>query len=158
MALGIIILLGLVQFVAAAEEADARVKAALEELGYSYEIDSDNDFKLLFPTEGDRTQVCFINSGTQRMNITEIREIWAPVYKCTGLIPVEIANRLLESSYEKKIGSFDVLVSSDGATRIVRFCAKISADEKALHIDNIIKAVAFAADRMEKELTQQDSY
>jgi hypothetical protein len=64
-----------------AGEPDQRVEKALKKLGLKYTVDKDGDFKLIFTTEGDRTQVVFINSGTETLRKMEIREIWSPVAK-----------------------------------------------------------------------------
>jgi hypothetical protein len=50
-----------------AGEPDQRVEKALKKLGLKYTVDKDGDFKLIFTTQGDRTQVVFINSGTETL-------------------------------------------------------------------------------------------
>jgi hypothetical protein len=142
---------------ARAYDVDTRVKAALDELGYNYEIDSDNDFKMVFNTDDNRTQLLFVNSSTEQYGDLEIREIWSPVYKFKGNLPVAVANKLLEQSFQKKIGSFDVWVRTDD--KVVRFCAKINADAPTAELSDVIRAIYTTADAMEKELTgKKDEY
>ncbi|MEN9978733.1 MAG: hypothetical protein ABIK38_00105 [candidate division WOR-3 bacterium] len=154
---GILLAIGMGSLLTAGDP-DLRVKAILDDAGYKYEIDSDNDFKMVFDTDENRTQLVFVNSGTETYGDFEIREVWSPVYKFKGNLPAGHANKLLEQSYMKKIGSFDVWVRSDGS-KVVRFCAKIAADADASTLTDVIRAVYTTADLMEKELTgKKDEY
>jgi hypothetical protein len=157
--LSVILMLGLFTGVrAGATNADLRVKNALDEYGYQYEIDSDSDYKMVFETQDDRTQLVFINSGTEIYGDLEIREVWSPIYKYEGELPAKTANMLLEASYQKKIGSFDIWTRSDGF-KVVRFCAKISAAAAPADLIDVIKAVYTSADLMETQLTgTKDEY
>ena len=121
--------------------------------GYEYTIDSDNDFKTVYKLDNGRTQLCFVNSNTEIYGLFEIREVWSPVYKSEGQLPAWLANKLLEESYTKKLGAFEVWTKSDGNTRLVIFCAKIDAGCPGSDLDDAIKAVSITADIMEKELT-----
>ncbi|HFF6218866.1 TPA: hypothetical protein ACGCHS_004477, partial [Stenotrophomonas maltophilia] len=47
----------------AAPEADKSVARHLDKLGYTYEIDEDGDYRLVFDVEGDRTQMVYVRSA-----------------------------------------------------------------------------------------------
>jgi len=54
-------------------------QGVLDRLGFRYEVDNDGDFKVQVLLPGGRSQVGFINSGTQLFCGIEIREIWSLV-------------------------------------------------------------------------------
>lgn len=134
-------------------EVDNKVKEQLDTWGYEYTIDSDNDFKILYKLDNGRTQLCFVNSNTETFGLFEIREVWSPVYKSEAQLPAWLANKLLEESYKKKLGAYEVWVKSGSDTRLAIFCAKIDATCSGSDLDDAIKAVSLTADLMEKELS-----
>jgi len=134
---------------------DPRIKAVLEELEIKYEVDQDGDYKVLFSWEDDgRSQVAFINSGTERLDQMELREIWSAAYVSAKPLKAKVANRLLEDSFQKKLGSWQVMKTSD--QWIGMFTVKIDADADAASIMTALEAVLTSADEMEKELLGLD--
>src|SRR4051794_2017010 len=86
--------------------ADPRVKAALDQLGYKYELNSDNDYKLVpiettqVGTTADgkpkwRSNLVYVNSNVEKYGRLEIREVLAPAFLLDGPVSAELANRLL---------------------------------------------------------------
>src|SRR5438270_4384084 len=75
--------------------ADPRVKAALDEIGYKFELNDDNDYKLV-PIQTEqagtaangkpiwRSQLVYVNSNTEKYGSLEIREVLAPAYLSEG--------------------------------------------------------------------------
>ncbi|HHA2550477.1 TPA: hypothetical protein ACOD9Z_004599, partial [Stenotrophomonas maltophilia] len=47
---------------AAAADADKAVARHLDKLGYTYEVDEDGDYRMVFDVEGDRTQMVYVRS------------------------------------------------------------------------------------------------
>jgi hypothetical protein len=136
-------------------EGDPRIKAVLEELEIMYEVDRDGDYKVLFKWEDDgRSQVAFINSGTERLDKLELREIWSAAYISEKPLKAKVANRLLEDSFEKKLGSWQVMKTGD--QWVGMFTVKIDADADAASIMTALEAVLTSADEMEKELLGSD--
>ena len=129
--------------------ADAGIKAQLEQLGYEYEVDDDNDFKLVFKIgDEDRSQIVYIRSPVETYGEHRVREIWSPAYKSpTDDFPALIANRLLEDADTKKLGGW--VKQDQYAIFVVKIDA--SADKEAL--DDALDAAMSAADSMEAELT-----
>ncbi len=137
--------------------ADARVAAALDELGLAYEVDDDGDFKVVFEFEEDgRSQLAYINSATERFELFEIREIWSPGYKSAALFTAEVANRLLEDSFEKKLGAWQAMTSKN--LHVAVFAAKVAADSDAASLQACLRLVLITADEMEKELLGTDEF
>lgn len=152
--------------------ADPRVRAALEEIGYKYELTDDNDYKLVpIQTEESgktadgkpifRSQLVYVNSNTEKYGTLEIREVLAPAFLSSGPLSAAVANRLLRENNSVKLGSWRLVVINSGANAgkyLAMFAAQISADSDPESLRLTIKSVILIADRMEKELTGSDDY
>jgi len=86
---------------------DRAVGRVLDSLKYSYELDEDGDYKLVFDTENDRSQLVFVRSPVEKFGSHHIREIWSPGYRSSSAqFPALVANRLLEDSNSSKMGGW----------------------------------------------------
>ena len=152
--------------------ADPRVKAALDRIGYKYELDKNNDYKLVpiqteqTGTTSDgkpiwRTQLVYVNSNTDRYGSLEIREVLAPAFLSNGAISAELANRLLRENNQVKLGAWRLVPINSGPNAgkfLAMYAAQINADADAESLRFTIKSVILIADRMEKEITSADDY
>ena len=129
--------------------ADTGIKAQLAELDYQYEVDEDNDFKLVFEVgEEGRSQIVYILSTVESYGAHKVREIWSPAYKsATDDFAAPIANRLLEASNSAKLGGW----VKQGRNAV--FVVKIPADASKEALDDAISAASGLADEMEAELS-----
>jgi hypothetical protein len=143
-------------------KADKRVRSALDDLSLAYEMTPTNDFKLKpLATEGERTQLIYVNSITQRYGSLEIREIIAPAFVTEGPLSEQLAVRLLRENGEVKLGAWRAAPISDGdkaGRYLVMYAIQIAADSDVEALRLAIKNAALTADRMEKELTAKDDY
>ncbi|HDS1524440.1 hypothetical protein [Stenotrophomonas maltophilia] len=138
---------------AAAADADKAVARHLDKLGYTYEVDEDGDYRMVFDVEGDRTQMVYVRSAVEDFGTHNIREIWSPAYSAkTKQFPVAVANRLLEDSQDAKMGGW---VKQDTTAM---FVVKIGADATADQLSDAIDAAIRTADAMELELTKKDEF
>jgi hypothetical protein len=142
--------------------ADPRVKASLDEIGYKFELTPDNDYKLMpIKTEGERSQLVYVNSNTEKYGTLEIREVLAPAFLSNGPLSAAVANRLLRENNSVKLGSWRLVVINNGPNAgkyLAMYAAQIAADSEAESLRLTIKSVILIADRMEKELTGSDDY
>ncbi|MEP6707925.1 MAG: hypothetical protein ABJC05_10415 [Pyrinomonadaceae bacterium] len=152
--------------------ADPRVKAALDEVGYKFEMNADNDYKLVpiqtvqDGTSADgkpiwRSQLVYVNSNTEKYGSLEIREVLAPAFLSDGPLSAGVANRLLRENNTVKLGSWRLVALSSGANAgkyLLMYAAQIDANSDAESLRLTIKSVVLIADRMEKELTNKDDY
>lgn len=142
--------------------ADPRVKASLDEIGYKFELTADNDYKLVpIKTEGERSQLVYVNSNTEKYGTLEIREVLAPAFLSNGPLSAAVANRLLRENNSVKLGSWRLVVINNGPNAgkyLAMYAAQIAADSDAESLRLTIKSVILIADRMEKELTGSDDY
>jgi hypothetical protein len=145
----VLLVAGLVHAPAFAQ--DARVKLQLDALGYEFEIDDDGDYRLVFDTEGGRTQLVFVISNVNRYGTHTVREVWSPAYQASGNdFPAVVANKLLEDSEENKLGAW--VKQDDMAIYVV----KIPADASSEELEDAIEFAVQVADQMEIVLTDGD--
>ena len=127
---------------------DAGIKAQLTELGYKYELDDDNDFKLVFEVGDEgRSQIVYVLSAVETYGEHSVREVWSPAYESpTEDFSGPVANRLLEASNSAKLGAW--VKQGKNAT----FVVKIPSDASKEELDDAIDAAIKLADEMENEL------
>ncbi|MDX5517028.1 YbjN domain-containing protein [Stenotrophomonas bentonitica] len=136
-----------------AAEADKAVGRALDTLKYTYEVDEDGDYKMVFDMDDGRSQLAFVRSTVEEFGKHKIREIWSPAYNSPGKqFPAAVANRLLEDSQDAKMGAW---VKQD---QLAMFVVKVDATATPEQLSDAIDAAIRTADAMELELTEQDEY
>lgn len=134
---------------------DARVKAALDKLGWKYQVDQDGDYKLVMQVK-ERSQIVFILSGTNKLGEMEIREMISPGYVSEKPLSGEIANQLLVDNTQKKLGAWEVTKGSKNY--VAMFNAKVSANSTSEELAAAVMATVRSADAMELSLTKQDKF
>jgi len=152
--------------------ADPRVKAALDEIGYKYEMTAENDYKLV-PIQTEqvgndaqgkpkwRSQLVYVNSNTEKYGKLEIREVLSPAFLSNGPLSATLANRLLRENNSVKFGSWRLVAINSGPNAgkyLAMFASQISANSDTESLRLTIKSVILIADRMEKEITGADDY
>jgi len=136
-----------------AAEPDKAVGRALDTLKYTYEVDEDGDYKMVFDMDDGRSQLAFVRSTVEEFGKHKIREIWSPAYNSPGKqFPAAVANRLLEDSQDAKMGAW---VKQD---QLAMFVVKVDATATREQLSDAIDAAVRTADAMELELTEQDEY
>lgn len=136
-----------------AAEPDKAVGHALDKLDYTYEVDEDGDYKMVFDMDDGRSQLAFVRSTVEEFGKHTIREIWSPAYNSPGKqFPAAVANRLLEDSQDAKMGGW---VKQD---QLAMFVVKVDANATPEALSDAIDAAVRTADAMELELTEQDEY
>ena len=136
-----------------AAEPDKAVGRALDKLDYTYEVDEDGDYKMVFDMDDGRSQLAFVRSTVEEFGKHKIREIWSPAYNSPGKqFPAAVANRLLEDSQDAKMGAW---VKQD---QLAMFVVKVDANATPEALSDAIDAAIRTADAMELELTERDEY
>lgn len=147
------LLLAVTATAAHAAEPDKAVGRALDALKYTYEVDEDGDYKMVFDMDDGRSQLAFVRSSVEEFGKHKIREIWSPAYNSPGKqFPAAVANRLLEDSQDAKMGAW---VKQD---QLAMFVVKVDANATSEQLSDAIDAAIRTADAMELELTEQDEY
>jgi len=139
-----------------AGEPDQRVEKILKQLGLKYKVTEDGDFKLVLATEGDRTQVVFINSRTQTLEKMEIRQIWSPAAKFSSTPPLALSQALLEKNASFKIGSYAYEKADD--VYFLVFHAQIPANASPEELISVMVGVAETADAAESDIMKTDDF
>ena len=136
------------------KSGDPRVKAALDELGLKYDVDSDGDYKLLLKLDSGRTQFVWVISHTESYGNLEIREVYSFGFKTGGDLSKELSQRLLQENTENKLGAWRLVGS--GSTQVATYAVQIAATADANSLKQALKIVVVLADAMEKEVVGKD--
>ncbi|MBX7256861.1 MAG: hypothetical protein K1Y02_10915 [Candidatus Hydrogenedentes bacterium] len=160
---GIIVVLGLVmawcavaQVGAKRKASDPRVEKLLKDMGATYLIDDDGDFKMTNDVGGGRTQNVYALSTTVNLSGLEIRVVASPSFTFKRPMNAELANRLLEQNATVKLGAWQTQKLGDEYVAV--FSAQIAAETDSGTLLTAIKAVTETADELEKELTSKDVF
>ncbi|MBE9176665.1 hypothetical protein IQ225_17585 [Synechocystis salina LEGE 06155] len=137
------------------KQGDSRVQKLLEILELKYSIDEDGDFKVSFKLDGDRSQLAFINSNTEKINDFEIREIWSVAHISEGFLDASIANYLLLANNNLKIGSWRLKEIGENSFAVT-FCIQVSANSDPESFLDALYMTLHIADEMELKLTGKD--
>jgi hypothetical protein len=139
------------------KKADPRVRNALEQLKIPFIIDDDGDFTAELKVDKGRTQNVLIYSTTQKLDHLEMREIASAAYRVEGDIDAKIAQRLLVSNAQLKMGAWQ-LDPGKGNIRYAVLSAKIPANASPQEMEDAISVVMYGADKLEQELSGKDNF
>ena len=135
--------------------ADPRVQAALKAAGLGYSLD-EGDFRLEYDVDKDRSQRVWVASDTVRIDQLEIRDVWSVAARGKGEVPADLARMLLKENVRMILGAWQVNQSED--EYLVVFLAPVAAAADAAILQEVIEVVMFSADRIEKQLSDQDAF
>ncbi len=141
---------------------DEQVRGILDQvkdqIPAAYEVDGDGDFKLTVMLEGGRSQIVYINSGTEEWEGIVIREVWGPSFPSKGKgFSAKDAMMLLLDSQDKKLGAWQAYPQAKGVYAV--FNVKIGAEMDSASLASVVRYVARAADAMEVTMTKgKDAY
>jgi hypothetical protein len=145
--------------VALATPVDKKVKKSLDKLGLIYEVDSDNDLKMIMAIDenGSRSQLVFVSSKVYELGELEVREVFSPAARVPpGGLDAATAHEILVRNRNTIIGSWSIWEENDA--QMLVFSAKIPADMNRKELRDVIDAVAFTADPVEEMLTGADEF
>ena len=135
--------------------ADPRVEAALEAAGLGYSID-EGDFRLEYEVGEGRAQRVWVASETARIEDLEMRDVWSVAARGQGEIPADLARMLLRENVRMILGAWQV--NQNPEEYLVVFSAPVDAAADAATLREVIEVVVFSADRIEKQLSEQDRF
>lgn len=139
--------------------ADPRVRRLLDQLGYKYSIDDDDDYKLTLPVgDNGRTQLMFINSETNSYGNIEVRELWCYCYYSEEEPSRALCMKLLQDNSKKKFGAWEIAYSSSSGKYSAAFNVKLAPDIDAETLKDAIQMAIEAADEMEMQISDDDTY
>jgi hypothetical protein len=136
-------------------DGDPRVAAALKAAGLGYSLDQ-GDFRLEYDVDEVRSQRVWVASATARVDQLEIRDVWSVAARGKGEVPADLARLLLKENVRMIVGAWQVNQSQD--EYLVVYSAQIDASADPATLQKVIEVVMFSADRIEKQLNDQDSF
>ncbi|NJN29925.1 MAG: hypothetical protein HC824_05350 [Synechococcales cyanobacterium RM1_1_8] len=116
--------------------------------------DSGN-LRALIPLKSGRTQLVVINSDTNTVGSSEIREVWSIGYRGSS-VSAQTAMMLLTENESKVLGSWSVVKSDNNY--FASFAVRLDADTSPQKLIEAIGISAQVADELEQRLTQKDDY
>ena len=139
----------------AAGKPDSAVGKKLEAQGLKYEVDEDGDYKLLFETKDDRSQIVWVRSPVETLGGMRIREVLSiggklEKVKEAGDLAAQAAltaGAMLKSG-DQKLGGWVLKPSGDAS--VFYYVAQIPADLGADDLGVVARAVARSADEFEE--------
>ena len=134
---------------------DPRVQAALKAAGLGYSLD-EGDFRLEYDVDKDRSQRVWVASDTARIDQLEVRDVWSVAARGKGEVPADLARTLLKENVRMILGAWQVNQSED--EYLVVFLAQVDAAANPATLQEVIEVVMFSADRIEKQLSDQDAF
>jgi hypothetical protein len=144
----------------AADEAnspsgDPRVVAALKAAGLPYTFD-EGDFLLEYEVDEERSQRVWVASDTASIDQLEMRDVWSVAARGKGEVPAELARKLLAENVRMILGAWQVNQGPD--EYLVVYSAQVAAAAEAATLQKVIEVVMFSTDRIEKQLSDKDTF
>jgi serine protease Do len=132
---------------------DQRVRKALEAGNLKYATNMYGVFRLSFRDEGEEEPtLVFVDSETNRLGSSEVREVKALLYTSQNPLPVALANDLLRRNFRYTLGMW-CIAESEGTYRLF-FVARLDANASSPQLKDAIGHVLGVA-KNEAELQAQ---
>jgi hypothetical protein len=137
---------------------DPRVVAALDDLGYEYDIKADGThFHVRFNMDEGRSQCVFISSATNEFMGVELRGISSIGLVSEGLFDARTANFLLRENAGTNLGYWCIEMGEENS-HYALFCMRVSAVLSHRALGEILVMVAKIADQAEKRFSGLDDF
>jgi len=134
---------------------DERVVKALAAAKIGYSIDA-GDFRLDYKVDETRSQRVWVASETSRLGALELRDVWSVAARGNGRPPADLALRLLSENVRMVLGAWQVNQGED--EYLIVFSSPLNADADPDTLREVVEAVTFSADRIEKQLSDSDAF
>ena len=134
---------------------DERVKKALSDAKLGYAIEK-GDFLLDYNVDATRSQRVWVASETSRLGSLELRDVWSVGARGKGKMPTDLALQLLAENVRMVLGAWQVNQGTD--EYLVVFSSPLNADADPETLQQVIEAVTISADRIEKQLSDSDTF
>jgi hypothetical protein len=143
----------------AQDQADPRIKQALDSIGLKYSVNSSNNYKVVYTmdNDADRSQLVFIVSKTETYRSVELREIWSVAAVLDEYPGEETIHYILNMNSTSKIGAWAIEEADDGEFWLL-YTTKVPVDLTPNGLKDIVYFVAEVCDEMEAELVGDDEY
>jgi hypothetical protein len=137
---------------------DPRLKKMLDKVSLPYEVLGNGSAKLVFNVTGStgRTQMLFANSVVQRTGAYEARTLYTLVYKGPRRLTQVQYERILLMNMQTAVGTY-ALLDLEGEYALV-LMTQVPAVMKPEDLKAVMMNLVGTADRMERELTNEDRF
>ena len=138
------------------QPGDYRVRRALHNAEVDFTVDNDEDFRVVWKIDNERTHLTIINSNTETFTTSDsVRAVWAVAYRGAPLPQATLLD-LLKYNGTRKMGSW--CISDNSGTHTLYFQIVLPDNANGKMLAKASKWVAETADEMEKKLTGKDEF
>jgi hypothetical protein len=125
-----------------------RIAALLDQQKIKYEVDKDNDYKIIYDFgEEKRSQIVYVSGSTEEFEGLRIRAVFAPAARLTKDNIEAKFKSLLENNGKSKIGAWEI--NGD----MLFFSAKMFEPVTAEELSAMLHLVSSVADDKEIEIS-----
>ncbi len=127
----------------------------LDRLGLHYTKTKAGNYSITYDLDGGRSQTVYIMGTTEKVDNTEIRELWSRAGTFDSVPTAEAMQNLLEESGTKKIGFWSIEETDKGGYTVY-FSVKVPAYLQDSDLASLLEYTANIADQKEEELFNND--
>ena len=98
----------------------------------------------------------WVASETSRLGALELRDVWSVAARGKGTPPADLALRLLSENVRMMLGAWQVNQGED--EYLIVFSSPLNANADPDTLKEVVEAVTFSADRIEKQLSDSDAF
>lgn len=128
----------------------------LDQMGFNYEKDEDNQIYLTISFTDERTQLVYISPSILNYDGKFYYDIWSPVYDYSELLSDSITQNMLEQNGDNEVGSFQSLKIDEGFLLV--YSAKFPENMDTTSLQKAMYFITEIADNMEIKLNSEDKY
>ena len=136
--------------------ATPRLQRLLEEAGYSYTIDDDGDYRLLFSTEGERTHLVWVSTYAPELTLVPSYEVWSLVGRGMNELPAGLAEALLRRSGDLPSLSAQLYGGEGGEPSTVALSVVVEQGVSSATLQRVVEQLAVEADELEAQYVGAD--
>jgi hypothetical protein len=134
---------------------DKSVIKALKKMKMVYEVDADQDFKVVFDLGSGRTQLVIVRSAVEHYGSLAIREVMSAAWSSPEPPDAELLTKILADNTSKKIGAWEL---HQGSQHTLVFTARVPAKLNHRQLLDAMEATMTTADDMERQISQGDEF
>lgn len=132
-----------------------KIAQILDKLSYSYDVDSDGDYRVDFSFTEGRGQRIFINYFQNDFEQNRMLKIWSPVSNFKGKLEDSLYMEVMNFNGRHETCNFQFIGGRNDST-MLRLFATISLDNNPKNIQDLIEHIISYADQFEEKYFRRD--
>lgn len=133
----------------------SKIAQILDKIPYSYEIDSDGDYRVDFSFTEGRTQRVYINYYSNEFETNRMIKVWSPVSNFKGKLADSLYSDVMSFNGRHESCNFQLIERTDDST-MIRLFAVTTIDNSPEKIKELIEHIISYADEFEEKYFRRD--